>query len=190
MNLFTNSYWFWESEIKPEVCDKWINEYFTNGKIEEATVGNGKGGYVTKNETRITDIVWIKPGTEIFDTIFNYVQSANKAAGWNFGTHGMEDVQLGRYADGGHYDWHIDSFPPDDGNWQRKLSCSILLSDPDTYEGGDLIFKLDANGTTETVTRKQGTVVVFPSYMAHMVTPVTKGERYSAVAWMKGQAFR
>jgi PKHD-type hydroxylase len=64
------------------------------------------------------------------------------------------------------------------------------LSDEDSYKGGDLIIRTSAKGETATMARKKGSVVVFPSFIEHMVTPVTKGERYSAVAWMKGQAFR
>jgi hypothetical protein len=86
--MFKNTYWFWEAEIKPEVCDKWVNEHFNNNEIEEATVGTGKGDYIKNNDVRITDVVWIKPGTEIFDTIFNYVKSANMNAGWNFDLYG------------------------------------------------------------------------------------------------------
>jgi PKHD-type hydroxylase len=188
--IFKNLYWFWEAEIKPEVCDRWIEEHFSKDKAKIATVGDGKGGMEIKNETRITNVIWVPPATEIFDTIFGYIKSANVNAGWNFDIHGMEDVQLGHYGKKGHYDWHVDAFPPEDGNWQRKLSCSIQLSDEDSYKGGDLIIRTSAKGETATMARKKGSVVVFPSFIEHMVTPVTKGERYSAVAWMKGQAFR
>jgi PKHD-type hydroxylase len=68
---------------------------------------------------------------------------------------------------------------------QRKISASLLLNDESEYEGGDLII-LD-----ETVkTKKQGTIIVFPSFMAHQVTPVTKGVRYSAVCWMTGPKWK
>lgn len=189
--IFNNAYWFWEAEIKPEVCDRWIEEYFSKDKAKTATIGDGKGNQIINDETRITEVVWVPPATEIFDTIFGYIRSANVNAGWNFDIHGMEDVQLGRYGKKGHYDWHVDAFPPEPiGNWQRKLSCSIQLSDEDSYKGGDLIMKISAKGETATMSRKKGSVVVFPSFIEHKVTPVTKGERYSAVAWMKGQAFK
>ena len=31
---------------------------------------------------------------------------------------------------------------------------------------------------------------MFPSYVLHEVTPVTKGERYSLVAWLTGKPFK
>jgi PKHD-type hydroxylase len=85
----------------------------------------------------------------------------------------------------------MDTFAPDEGNFQRKLSCSVQLTDPDTYEGGDLILQTGKNETDRhTFTRKRGSVIVFPSMVYHKVTPVTSGTRFSAVAWMRGQAFK
>ena len=173
--------------------DKWLAEYFDEKKIENATINvdtlNKK--FDLDESIRKTEVVWVKPATEIFDTIYQYIVSANKSAEWNFDISGMEDVQLGRYTTSGFYDWHMDTFAPDEGNWQRKLSCVVQLTDPNEYEGGDLILKTGKNDTDlHTFTRKRGSVIVFPSMIYHRVTPVTRGTRYSAVAWMRGQAFK
>jgi PKHD-type hydroxylase len=40
------------------------------------------------------------------------------------------------------------------------------------------------------VLSKQGSIVVFPSFIEHKVTPVTKGVRYTAVTWANGPSFR
>lgn len=81
----------------------------------------------------------------------------------------------------------------------RKLSVSINLSDSDDYEGGDMEFtdlprtKQDKELNTWTnkeLFRQKGTVIVFPSFIRHRVTPVTKGTRYSAVAWINGPPLR
>jgi PKHD-type hydroxylase len=191
--MFKHQYWFWESEIKEEFLDKWIEEHFDEDKVQDATINvdSEKQKFDLDESIRKTQVVWVKPGTEIFDTVFQYIQSANKNAGWNFDITGMEDVQLGKYIDGGFYDWHMDTFAPDEGNFQRKLSCVVQLTDPDTYEGGDLVLKTGKNDTDlYTFTRKRGSVIVFPSMVYHKVTPVTRGTRYSAVAWMRGQAFK
>ena len=71
--FFKNSYWYWESEIKPEICDAWIEKYFVKENKKIASVGDGKGGQEIKDDVRITEIVWVPPATEIFDTIFNYI---------------------------------------------------------------------------------------------------------------------
>lgn len=188
--MFKYYYWFWESEIKNEYLDKWIEEHFTEHRKIDATINN-HGSSDINHDIRKTDIVWVPPKTEIFDTVFNYITSANQNAGWNFDLSGMEDVQLGRYTTGGHYDWHMDTFEPDPQNYQRKLSCVIQMTDPDEYEGGELILRTGKNDTDiHTFSRKRGSIIVFPSMVYHKVTPVTKGTRFSAVAWMRGQAFR
>ena len=66
----------------------------------------------------------------------------------------------------------------------RKLSMSIILNDD--YEGGEFEFY----GHKKSIKPTKGTVIVFPSYMVHRVKPVTKGIRYSVVAWFCGEPFR
>jgi len=68
------------------------------------------------------------------------------------------------------------------------LSLTIQLSSPDDYEGGELAlqFKKDA----EIMPKELGKMVIFPSYILHEVRPVTKGTRYSLVAWITGKPFK
>ncbi len=66
----------------------------------------------------------------------------------------------------------------------RKLSFSLLLSDPDTFAGGDLAF-----GAPFPLARQQGTLTIFPSFLQHAVTPVTSGDRYAVVGFVIGPAF-
>jgi len=91
--------------------------------------------------------------------------------------------------EGGKFDEHIDIGP--DELSTRKLSYSIQLSNSDEYEGGDLVFWPDDNNTTEMskMMRQRGTIIVFPSYKVHAITPVTKGIRNCIVGWMHGDAF-
>ena len=72
----------------------------------------------------------------------------------------------------------------------RKLSLTINLSDPKSYEGGD--FEMEVRGDIEVITdgREQGSMILFPSFVPHRVTPVTRGTRYSLVIWLLGRPFR
>jgi PKHD-type hydroxylase len=189
--MFNNYYWFWEAAIPKEKCKQFIADHFDEKQATTATIGGKNGEQVIDKAYRETELSWAFPGTELFDTMFDYIKSANQNAGWNLDITGMEDVQVGRYGINGHYDWHEDIFAPCPENFQRKLSCSIQLSDPDTHEGGDLVIRTSPKGDeTITAPRAQGSVIIFPSFMVHKVTPVTSGERYSAVGWMRGPAFR
>jgi len=77
----------------------------------------------------------------------------------------------------------------------RKLSMTINLNKPGEYEGGNLKFDFGphapGNRFHECVEiRPQGSIIIFPSYVYHQVTPVTSGTRYSLVLWTLGQPFK
>ncbi len=76
----------------------------------------------------------------------------------------------------------------------RKLSVTINLSDENSYEGGNLMFDFGQHVENQlhecTIARNKGSIIVFPSYIDHCVTPVTKGTRYSLVNWLLGRPFK
>jgi len=106
---------------------------------------------------------------------------------WRWVIDGWEPFQYTEY-DGsykGHYDWHIDygyKLPQDE--LSRKLSFSLGISEKDEYEGGELITKMSLD--EQTVKLDKGEIIVFPSWMLHKVTPVTKGKRRVIVGWGLG----
>jgi PKHD-type hydroxylase len=104
---------------------------------------------------------------------------------WRFDIARSERLQFSAYGADQYYDWHID-LGSRGSLALRKISVSVQLNDGADYDGGDLEISL---GTTDKrVTRKKGTVILFPSYMRHRVLPVTRGIRYSLVAWLGGNA--
>jgi PKHD-type hydroxylase len=77
----------------------------------------------------------------------------------------------------------------------RKLSMTINLNQPGEYEGGNLKFDFGPHAQGKRFhecieIRPQGSIIVFPSYVYHQVTPVTRGTRYSLVLWSLGQPFK
>ena len=101
---------------------------------------------------------------------------------------GIENnVQIARYdsAESGFYDWHFDFGP---AKPERKLSISIQLSDSADYDGGDL--ELLYGNVPKQLDRTRGAFIIFPSFMLHRVTPVTRGTRWSLVAWIYGKRWR
>jgi PKHD-type hydroxylase len=145
------------------------------------------------SDIRKSQIYWIPKTTywePIYQKIMNLVGQCNKDF-YNFDiTSLQENLQYTEYDETyqGRYDWHFDvgGAPLNCG---RKLSVSIQLSDPSEYEGGELQFSLDGEGVV-VAEKTQGTMVIFPSYMKHRVTPVTKGTRRSLVTWITGPPFR
>ena len=71
----------------------------------------------------------------------------------------------------------------------RKISISVFLSNKNEFVGGDLIINPGADDyyIPEQV---KGWGVIFPSWMSHRVTAVTKGIRRSLVMWVYGPIFK
>ena len=56
------------------------------------------------------------------------------------------------------------------------------------FEGGEFEFHHSSIGKEGNIIKPtKGTIVFFPSWIAHKVHPVTKGTRYSLVTWFRGQ---
>ena len=77
----------------------------------------------------------------------------------------------------------------------RKISMTLNLSDPKTYEGGNLKLDLGPHVKGERYKvfdkiRPQGSAIFFPSFTYHCVTPVTSGTRYSLVLWCLGKPWQ
>ena len=71
----------------------------------------------------------------------------------------------------------------------RKLSVSVLLSDPQDFEGGEFEIYNGFNEPHKPL-KGQGSIVVFDSRDYHAVTPVTSGVRYSLAMWATGPLFK
>lgn len=149
------------------------------------------GGAILNKEYRSSSVSWIGYSQEtewVFDRIAHIVSNINSQF-YGFDLHGMcEDIQFTEYyaSENGHYDWHQDS--GSNTASPRKLSIVIQLSDPADYDGGDL--QILASKEPINVDKKLGFAAVFPSFMLHRVTPVTRGTRRSLVAWIAGPKFR
>jgi PKHD-type hydroxylase len=98
-----------------------------------------------------------------------------------------EPIQLACYdaREAGFFKWHADTVPSD---MTRKISISVPLSDPAEYDGGSL--ELNQGTSIITVEQLAGVPIIFPSWLIHRVTPVTRGRRYSLVAWIRGPNWR
>ena len=76
---------------------------------------------------------------------------------------------------------------------KRKISATIQLSDKKDYNGGELVIqtgKTKKGSIGWPATSKQGTMIMFPSYVDHQVNKVVRGVRYSVVIWAYGPPWR
>ncbi len=93
----------------------------------------------------------------------------------------INQIDLLKYSPGGKYELHTDNhtFTP------RILSVIMNLNDD--YTGGDLIFGDQQNKEIKRLKLTEGSIVFFPSNFLypHSIQPITKGKRYSIVAWLQ-----
>jgi PKHD-type hydroxylase len=174
---------YWHPAFTPEECKQIID------------IGNKKGLITAKVkkgediETRESKISWLYPSDNLewaFQRVTDIIKNLNKDF-FKFDLYGfIEGFQFTRYqAPSGKYKKHVDCFK---NGLIRKLSFSIQLSDHNSYEGGD--FLLYCGEEPIVLPKEQGKLIAFPSFNLHEVKPVTKGERYSLVAWITGPQFK
>jgi PKHD-type hydroxylase len=122
----------------------------------------------------------------IYQRIADIARGVNDSR-YQFELNGLyEGLQVAEYGPGSYFHWHKDHGPGP--HTTRKLSVTVQLSDEDAYEGGVMEFL--HGPTVETARRKVGSMILFPSYVLHRVTEVTKGTRHSIVAWISGPPYR
>mgnify|MGYP003133903966 FL=1 len=200
--MHKNLYWIYPSAIPHRLCDD-IIKFGLSQPNEAGITGSKLLSEVTEEDMqdikrkRRSQVSWLAEPW-LYNEIRNWLFDANVKSGWNYGVEGFEKFQFTKYGLNEMYDWHCDGFndPFKSGHLEgltRKISLTLTLSDPNDYKGGDLQFKL-RNTEDDVITmlensREKGTLIFFPSYVWHRVTPVTSGTRYSLVLWSSGRPF-
>lgn len=94
---------------------------------------------------------------------------------------------ISRTALGGGYGPHTDNAWIGSGEHavRSDLSFTLFLSDPETYEGGELI--VETQSATEAFKLKAGHILIYPSSLVHQVAEVTAGVRYVAIGWIESR---
>ena len=182
-----NMFWQWDKEIPTIVCQAIIKRGLQLETID-AEVGNnleddeGKVDHSVRN----SQIGFFSADTDawLFHLLWGYMLKANTNAGLNFYIEEQQPPQFTTYEKDFFYNFHEDGTFHQDG--MRKISITIILSDPIHYDGGEFVF--ESGG--DTISKNQGTVIAFPSFIRHRVDSVTKGIRYSLVNWFTGPAFK
>jgi len=209
--LNVNEWFYFTKGLDRKTCNKIRNTAKGNWKqstvdtkkviTEEERITGIELVYNLNKDVRISDVSWTSEQW-IYDTIWPWMEGANKRAGWNYDITGAEGMQITRYNKGGFYCFHRDgkgdhlsAYDMPDKEFMhgnvRKLSMTVLLND--NYEGGEFQFATYNEEKCEIHVpefNKIGSIIVFPSDMEHRVAPVTSGVRYSLVVWFLGPPFK
>jgi PKHD-type hydroxylase len=92
-----------------------------------------------------------------------------------------------RYAGGQTFGVHVDNairvIPGEGRQIRTDISCTVFLSEPDEYDGGELV--IEGHYGAQAVKLPAGSAVVYPATSLHQVTPVTRGCRVASFFWVQ-----
>jgi len=132
---------------------------------------------LSNKDNSMSNVHWFNLLYNFFAQKLNQYQSDCNILDYSYSN--IFDIEILKYENTGFYTWHVDHFAA----IPRTMSCILLLNND--YEGGNLCFRNpDTSGEWE-VEVKPNRMIVWPSNFLypHTVKPVTKGKRYSVVAW-------
>jgi len=94
---------------------------------------------------------------------------------------------LCRYSTGMKYGPHIDAayLPLGPEPLRSDVSCTMWISNPADYEGGDLVSHLGSEIVR--IKGKPGSAIFYPSTTVHQVVPVSSGERLVIITFIESQ---
>lgn len=95
----------------------------------------------------------------------------------------ISSVQMAKYNKGEKFVWHQDVIPVggDQPDILRSFTMSVNITNESEYKGGELLVK--HNGEIIQCEKKQGSYIIFPSFLYHQASEVLEGTRESLVVW-------
>ncbi|MGC1308524.1 MAG: Fe2+-dependent dioxygenase [Phormidesmis sp.] len=95
----------------------------------------------------------------------------------------VHTVRFNRYSDGMSYGRHTDNALM--AGYRTDLSFTLFLSEPDSYQGGELV--VEGMDSEQRYKLPAGSMLVYPSSSLHRVDAVDSGVRWAAVGWVQSQ---
>lgn len=187
---------YWVNAFTHDECNTIIK---LAKKLQESSATIGINSDPADSSFRRSVVRWIDPNanpefTWVYDKFWKLQISVNRD--WfNFNVTTLPPMQFTEYDESyqGEYKSHQDVFWLTDRPTHRKVSMVLQLTDPNEYEGGILRMEKVNNDPTDadySAMKTKGTIIAFPSFVYHCLEPVTKGTRYSLVAWFEGPKFQ
>jgi len=84
---------------------------------------------------------------------------------------------------GSHVDQAVRYLPGGVQRVRTDISCTLFLSDPAEYDGGELV--IEHSYGEQRIKLAAGDLVVYPGNSVHRVEPVTRGERLASFFWIE-----
>ena len=202
------SIWYY-SDIPKDIVR--VLEEDLSDKFESNMADSRLHGDALNKDKRNSKNAWVPTHHWTAGFVWHYIERANRENFlYDIRNIDGESMQFTRYGEGEFYNWHQDAdldrfykpqlIPGSDtnmsqdqvalnGEYVRKLSFALQLSDPTDYTGGEVQF-LDNSGETFFAPKQRGTLMVFDSRVKHRVRKVRSGLRKSLVGWVVGPRWK
>lgn len=197
---------WYNTDIPPVIIneiDKTCSSF--DDQVKDSIVNSGTNVSLRKSKN-----AWIPTSNWIGGYLWYYIQRANRENfKYDLTCIDNEVIQYTHYEPGQFYGWHVDgtitnhhkpkiipslnsnTFEDDvivSGEYSRKLSFVMQLSEPEEYSGGQLQFMDDKK--TFFAPKQRGTIIIFDSRIPHRVKKIKSGFRKSLVGWVIGPRWR
>jgi PKHD-type hydroxylase len=130
---------------------------------EESKAARDAGALVLESLGRAATFIAAALPAKIWPPLFN-----SYAGGEGFGTHIDNAIRIHRGTD---------------FRMRSDLSATLFLSDPGSYDGGELV--VEGQFGAQSVKLPAGHLVLYPASSLHHVTPVTRGARVASFFWIQ-----
>lgn len=145
---------------------------------------SGKGAASVKRNRQLPEL---SPVTQAAQTEVSNALMANTAFLSAALSHTVFPPLFNRYGGGETFGLHVDNairiHGPTGARIRTDLSCTLFLTDPEDYEGGEL--EIEGQFGKASYRLPAGHALLYPSTSLHRVTPVTRGERISCFFWLQ-----
>ena len=141
-------------------------------------------------DLRSSQVSWIYD-SPLSKLLYGLMSDYNRSE-WNLRITNMEPIQYAIYSGGDYFDWHKDQQSEITNGKIRKISMTLMLSNPSEYEGGELDLefgKPNDRPRYDSFKMPLGGLIFFQSDVWHRVRPVKAGVRKSLVAWFSGPPY-
>ena len=171
---------YYKNAVPDVLCQNIMNY---NYNFQPSTYANHKGKLTNSDERVRMDETWVRFGDKGYDEIKQAVEHTCSLYSEQFplfSVQRMTDFRINRYKEGGFMSKHCDNIHHSHGQQYGFPQVTVLLYLNDDYEGGEFYV------ACKKFQPKKASALIFPSnfMFPHEAKTVTKGIRWSIVAWM------
>lgn len=191
MNDVRKPYFFERHAFSNDECKILIDMWKEDECFVENQVDENSEWFKYFREKRSRKHMFLPEKIDWLDTkILHYANIANVNNFFLDISYGIMSKQLMWYRPGDWFQPHDDTNHWDNNYYDRKLTVIIQLSDESDYDGGETLLGRTEKMQQPACQKEKGSILIFPTFLEHEVTEITRGNRFGFICWMQGPKFR